>query len=207
MKIVTVSREFGSGGRELGKRLADQLGFAYYDREIITAIAEKSQFHEDYVENVLNQGAFTHFPITYGHTFTYPSPLQQNATKILVAQEEIIRELGAKGKDCVIVGRSADVILAEYDPLNLFVYAEKEAKMRRCRQRAPEGEQLTDRELERRIKQVDNSRARYRQLLTSKRWGRKESYHLMINTTDLSIKEMTPWIAEFARHWFERDGK
>lgn len=207
MKIITVSREFGSGGRELGKRLADELGFAYYDREILTAIAESSQLHEEYVETVLEQGTFAHFPITYGHTFSYPSVLQQNATKILVAQENIIKELGAKGEDCIIVGRSADVILAQYQPLNLFVYADKESKMRRCRERTPEGEQLTDRELERKIKQVDKSRAQYRQLLSASKWGHKESYHLCINTTGMSIKKMTPWIAEYARHWFEDAGK
>lgn len=207
MKIITVSREFGSGGRELGKRLADNLGCAYYDREIISAIAEKSQLHEKYVENVLDQGVFSHFTLTFGHTFSYPSVLQQNATKILVAQEQIVKELAQKGEDFVIVGRNADVVLAEYDPLNLFVYATMDSKLRRCRERAPEDERLTDKEMIRRIKQVDTGRAKYRQLLTDSKWGRKESYHLCVNTTDLSIKELTPWIGEYARHWFQRGSK
>ena len=202
MKIVTVSREFGSGGRELGKRLADELGFAYYDREIITAIAEQNQFHEGYVENVLDNGAFSSYPITFGRTFSAPVLLQQNATAILVAQQKILRELAAKGQDCVIVGRCADVILKEYQPLNIFVYADMASKVHRCQERANEGEKLTYKEMEKQIKRVDAGRARYRDLLTDGKWGRKEHYHLCINTTDQNIKALTRWVADYARYWF-----
>ena len=204
MKIVTVSREFGSGGRELGKRLADELGFAYYDREIITAIAEQNQFHEGYVENVLDNGAFSSYPITFGRTFSAPVLLQQNATAILVAQQKILRDLVAKGQDCVIVGRCADVILKEHQPLNLFVYADMDSKVHRCQERANEGEKLTYKEMEKQIKRVENGRARYRELLTDGKWGRKEHYHLCINTTGQNIKGLTRWVADYARYWFSQ---
>ena len=69
MKIITISREFGSGGRELGKRMADVLGWDYYDREIISAIAEKTDLTEEYVENVLNSQAWQSIPLTFGHSF------------------------------------------------------------------------------------------------------------------------------------------
>lgn len=202
MKIITISREFGSGGREVGKRLADELGFAYYDREIVSAIAQKTSMDENYVANALEGGLFRSVPIHFGRTFSYSTTLMTNTANLYVEQHRIIRELAAKG-DCIIVGRAADAILEEYRPFNLFVHADMEAKVQRCRQRAPEGEQLTERELIRHIKKVDAERARYHELFSDTRWGRKESYHLCVNTTGVEIKKLVPTIAQYARVWLE----
>ncbi len=204
MKIITISREFGSGGRELGKRLADELDFEYCDREIITAIAQKHSMNESYVESLLENGIPKSFPITFGRTLSFPDATQQNYTKLLVAQQEFISDLAKKGKDFIIVGRAADVILEDYNPLNLFVYAQMDSKLERCKKRASKnGEKISDRELVRRIKKVDTSRAINRQLLADGGWGDKESYHLCINTTGKEIKKLVPAVADFARRWFE----
>lgn len=201
-KIITISREFGSGGRELGKRLADELGFEYYDREILEQVAKESQLDESYIENVLD-GAFSlSVPVTFGRTFLYTDALQQNVTKLLVAEEKIIKALAEKGTDMVIVGRSADVILSKYKPLNIFVYADAESKIARCRWRAPKNEGLSDKELARKIKQVDSGRARQRRLITDKEWGKKINYHLCINTTDVVIKTLVPSLAGYVRAYF-----
>ena len=69
-KIITISREFGSGGRELAKRLADELGYNYYDKEIITKIAQESDLNENYVQNVLNNDIITQFNFTFAHSFS-----------------------------------------------------------------------------------------------------------------------------------------
>ena len=200
MKIITISREFGSGGRELGKRLADILGYAYYDREIIAAIAENKELDEGYVENVLEKGLLNSYPLKYGRTFSSASVMaQKNMTKILVEQQKIIKDIALKG-NCIIVGRSANVILREYTPLNLFVYADMESKIERCRKYADEEEKLNEKELIRKIKQVDKGRARHHELLTNMRWGNKEGYDLCINTTALEIKELAPVIAEYAKY-------
>lgn len=204
MKIITISREFGSGGRELGKRLADVLGFAYYDREIITAVAQKISLDEDYVEKTLENGIPRSFSFSFGRTFSFPDVAQQNYTKLLIAQQQFISDIAKKGENFVIVGRGADVILEDYEPLNIFIYAQMESKIKRCRERAPEEESLTDRELSRKIKQVDSGRAVHRQLLTKDGWGEKESYHLCINTTDTSIKSLIPSVAAFANSWFDK---
>lgn len=201
-KIITISREFGSGGRELGKRLADELGFDYYDREILEQVAKESELDEAYAEKVLDGSFSLGFPVTFGRTFLYTDILQQDATKLLVAEEKIIRSLAKKGKDMVIVGRGADIILRDYKPLNLFVYADIDSKIARCRWRAPKNEALTDKELARKIKQVDTGRARQRKLLTDKDWGEKESYHLCINTTGTNIKSLVSCVAEFAKCYF-----
>lgn len=203
MKIITVSREFGSGGREVGKRLADILGFRYYDKEIITAVAEKSNFDENYVETVLEKGIPRSFPITFARTFSFTDSAQENYTKLLLTQQQIIKDIAKKGEDFVIVGRASDVILEEYNPLNLFVYADKQSKIERCKKRAPDGEKLTDKELARQIKQVDLGRAVNRQLLADDHWGEKESYHLCVNTTGMDIKTLTDAVAEFAKAWFK----
>ncbi len=201
-KIITISREFGSGGRELGKRLADELGFDYYDREILEQVAKESELDEAYAEKILDGSFSLGFPVTFGRTFLYTDILQQDATKLLVAEEKIIRSLAKKGRDMVIVGRGADVILRDYKPLNIFVCADIDSKITRCRWRAPKNEALTDKELARKIKQVDTGRARQRRLLTDKEWGKKENYHLCINTTGTNIKSLVPCVAAFAKCYF-----
>lgn len=201
-KIITISREFGSGGRELGKRLADELGFEYYDREILDKVAEESQMDAGYVENVLNGNFSVSFPVTFGRTFFYTDVLQQNATNLIVAEQKIIKALAEKGNDMVIVGRSADILLKDYKPLNIFVYSDMESKIKRCRWRAPKNEQLSDRELAKKITQVDVGRSKQRKLLTDSDWGKKESYHLCINTTGQNIKNLVLPLAEFAKRYF-----
>ena len=195
MRIITISREFGSGGRELGKRLADALGFAYYDREIVSSIAEKCNLDEGYVENVLRKGLTINVPVTFGHTFYfYSDPTSENELKVLNMQQQIIKELAQRG-DCVMVGRSSGIILEKYNPLRLFVYADMEWKVKRCRERASADEHLTDRELEKKIRQIDAGRARHQKLLTDRKWGDREGYDLCINTTRTVIKDIVPAIA------------
>ena len=205
MKIITISREFGSGGRELGKRLADALGFSYYDKEIISAIAKESNFDEQYVEETLLRGLTPNYTLTFGHTFAFgPDPIMQNELKILNLQQEIIKELAKKG-DCVMVGRTSGSVLEEdYDPLKIFVYADLASKLDRCRSRADAGEHLTDRELEKKIRQIDEGRARHQRLFTDKKWGARENYHLCINTTGLEIKSIVPAVRDYALTWFDQ---
>lgn len=204
MRIITISREFGSGGRELGKRLADALGFAYYDREIVSSIAEKCNLDEGYVENVLRKGLTINVPVTFGHTFYfYSDPTSENELKVLNTQQQIIKELALRG-DCVMVGRSSGIILEKYNPLRLFVYADMEWKVKRCRERASADEHLTDRELEKKIRQIDAGRARHQKLLTDRKWGDRAGYDLCINTTNLEIKKIIPGLKEMALCWFDQ---
>lgn len=205
MKIITISREFGSGGRELGKRLADALGFDYYDREIITAIAENSGMDEGYVTKMLEEHGWRDVPLTFRHSFTPALSPHTVRTDLLLEQTKVIREIAKAGKDCVIVGRNADVLLREYRPFNLFVCADMEAKIRRCQERGAPDEKLTLKELERKIRSIDKNRARTRDIITGSRWGERGSYHLIVNTTGWEIKELTPAAAEFAVRWFGRE--
>ncbi len=202
MNIITISREFGSGGRELGKRIADTLGYAYYDREIITAIAEKHKMNEHYVESVLESGFPMSFSITYGKTFSYTDVTGQNAIDLLTSQCAFLKEVATK-ENCVIVGRSANIILEDYKPLNIFVYSDTESKIKRCRARAKDDEYMTDNEMKRKFKQIDAGRAKHQRFLSDTKWGDKSGYHMCINTSGLVVKNIAPVVADFAKHYFE----
>ena len=200
-RIVTVGREFGSGGREFGKRLAERLGIAYYDNEIVTAISKKTELAESYVNQVLNNGPSVFFPITVGRTF-YPQvdPAMDINNAIYLEQSNIIREIAEKS-DCVIVGRCADFILREQKPFRVFVYAEMESKLARCRAKAPEDEHLSDRELGKRIHKIDKQRANYYQFYTGQNWGDWLNYDLCINTSNAPIKGIVEAVAHMLEEW------
>ena len=128
--------------------------------------------------------------------------VQSGKVELLLRQKDVIEEIAERGKDCVIVGRNADVILEKYRPFNIFVCAQTGAKIRRCRERAPEGENLTDRELVRKMKQIDKMRSQTRAVMSGSEWGQRNAYHLTVNTTDWNIKDIVPAIARFANIWF-----
>ena len=200
-RIITVSREFGSGGRELGKRLAEELGIAYYDREIVTAIAQHAELAEEYVGQILESRIQTYYPITIASSFAAMPPtdtMHYVNRSIYAAQNEIIEKLGSES-DCVIVGRCADYILEEHRPFNLFVYADMPSKMARCRAKGGEHSQMTDKELQKNILAIDKARAQYYRFYTGRTWGDRYNYDLCINTSNLDLKEAAKAIAEVVR--------
>lgn len=205
MRIITISREFGSGGRELGKRLADLLGYDYYDSEIISMVAKNCGMDPEYVEKALGNHGWQNQAISFRGTLNSAAYRQSSQVQLLLQQKKVIEDIGAMGKNCILVGRNADVLLKDLHPFTLFVCAETEAKMRRCRERALEGEQLSDRELLRKMKQIDKVRMQTREILSGAPWGQRDAYHMIVNTTQWNIKELTPAVGEFARRWFERD--
>ena len=204
IKIITISREFGSGGRELGKRLADLLGWDYYDKEIITAIAENKNLDEGYVSRMLENHGWKNVPLSFRSSFAATAPSMQTA--LLVEQKQVIENIAKQGKDFVIVGRNADVILQEYQPFSVFVCADMKERVRRCIEYAPENEKLTGKEIEKKIRSIDKNRFHAREILTESKWGDKTAYQLVINTTDWDLKELTMAVKTFADCWFHRKG-
>ncbi len=204
MNIITISREFGSGGRELGKRLADILGYDYYDREIIAAIAENKGLDEGYVEEMLSNHIWRNISLTYAHSFALPSMIQDQQISLMIEQTNVIKEITKAGKNCIIVGRNADVISEEYSPFNIFVCADMEAKIDRCLERAESSERLTRKEVEQTIRRIDKNRARTRQIVSDTKWGDRSAYHLIVNTTDWNIKELAPVVADYVKAWLNR---
>ena len=204
MRIITISREFGSGGRELGKRLADLTGFDYYDSEIISAVAKNSGMDKHYVENALTNHGWQNHSITFRGTLGSSAYIQSSKINLLLEQKKVIEQIATFGKDCIIVGRNADVILQAYKPFNIFVCADTNAKIKRCMERSSNGENLTEKELFRKMKQIDKVRSQTREIIGGTTFGQRDAYHLTVNTSDWEIKELVPAVADFAERWFGR---
>lgn len=197
MKIViTIGREFGSGGREFGRRLAEELGIEYYDKEIIQEISEHTDFSIEYIQNIVEAKPHQLYPITVGQSFTYLDSHYVNQMQtVYQAQSEIIKNLATKSS-CVIVGRCADYILRDIHPYRIFIYADMESKIKRCQERSSNKGEFSEKELEKYINKIDKGRAKYYAYYTGRTWKEKENYDLCINTSNTSIKEIVPLIAK-----------
>lgn len=204
MKVITISREFGSGGRELGRRLAEIMKFDYYDSEIISAVSKNSGLDVHYVERKLGSGGWQDFPVTFQKTLCSTNYVRSSKVNLLLQQKKVIEEIAALGKDCIIVGRNADVILEKYHPFNIFVCADTQAKVKRCMERACEGENMTSKELIKKMKQIDKMRSQTREILSGSSWGQREAYHLTVNTSSWDMKDLASAVADFANRWFTR---
>lgn len=199
MRLITISREFGSGGKEFGSLLAKELGLSYYDREIITKVAEETQLDEDYIEAVTEKKKAAHLLLPF-ENYTGVDPYE---TIVLQAQRKVLLDIAAKDEDCVIIGRSAEVILQDYAPFMIFVYADIGARAARIRERDEEAAAMKEKELLKQIRKVDKVRAGYYGLVSGDDWGDKENYDLCINTTGKDLRKLVAPIAEYTRVWFE----
>lgn len=201
-KIITVGREFGSGGRELGRRIAEILQIAYYDQEIVTEISARTKLSEEYVERITEDRPHITYPIHTGmsfHTAYYYTEFDRCLT-VFAEQHNIIKEL-AERSDCVIVGRCADYILKEKDPFRIFVYADTESKLKRCRDRSPDDENMSDSKMKRNIRSIDKGRERYYNYFSRQKWGDRENYDLLINTSGKDIRQISEATAEYLKSY------
>ena len=194
-RIITLGREFGSGGRELGRRLAEELKIEYYDREIIEQIAQHTSFSEEYIHQVVEGHNHRLYPITVNHSIFAGDHQAKLLQSVFQAQQKTLREL-AELSDCVIVGRCADYLLRDYAPYRIFVYADMASRVERCMARSEGAEQFTAQEIEKHIRRIDRQRARYYREHTGQIWGNKEFYDLCINTTGKNIKALVPHVAK-----------
>ena len=200
--IITVDREFGSGGRELGKRLSDALEIPCYDQEIIEMIAEEQGFDKDYISRVSEKSIKAAYPMTIGRRFSYtPNSATMQIIEVVAAQRKIIENFARQG-NCIIIGRCADIILKDDNPFNIFVYADKESKIKRCMERASADEKLTVAKLKQKMTQIDKERAKHRTLYTNDKWGDTGCYHLCVNTSGVEIKKLVPGLAVYVQNWF-----
>ena len=178
-RIITISREFGSGGRTIGKRTAEALRIPCYDRELIQKLAVKSGFSEVYIEDTGESApggflasAFSH---RYGET--------NNADYLWKVQYQVITELAEQGP-CVIVGRCADYILQDKaDCLRVFIHADMKFRAERI------VKEYGEREIspEQRLREKDKRRAAYHRFYTDMKWGHAQNYDLTLNSGTLGI--------------------
>lgn len=186
-KIITVSRQFGSGGRTIGKELADKLGIPCYDAEIIDKTAEKTKLAPDYIKEQGEYAVSSLFGMMCGRDYNGHS-FQDDVWN---AQRSIILELAENGP-CVIVGRCADYILREReDCLKVFVHADLEARAKRI------VEVYGERQLPpvKRLKDKDKRRSSYYHFYTDSDWGDMKNYDLTLNSGTLGIDNCVNIIA------------
>jgi cytidylate kinase len=195
-KIITVSREFGSGGRSIAKLTAEKLGYDYYDSELVERVAKETGFAQDYIADA---GEYAPGKSILSYAFSSGSPhvgTTMNATDYLWATQcRIITELAEKG-NCVIVGRCADYILRDRDDcLNVFIHADKEYKAKRI----VELYGVTDKSPEKRLADKDGKRRVNYKYFTGREWGVPENYHICLNSSYFGHDKSAEIIAELAK--------
>ena len=195
-KIITISREFGSGGRSIGRIVADKLGYDYYDSELARRVAEETGFSAEYIADA-GEYAPGKSMLSYAlASSTLHSGNSMSATDYLWATQcRIIKELADKG-NCVIVGRCADYILGDRDDcLNVFIYADKDYKAKRI----VELYGVTDKSPEKRLNDKDSKRKVNYKYFTGREWGKPENYHISLNSAYFGQEECAEIIAELAK--------
>lgn len=190
-RIITISRQFGSGGRTIGKMLGEKLGIRCYDQEMIGKIAEESGFAEDYIKK---EGEYASGGWLAG-LFSSRAYGATNQDLIWQMQNRIITELAEK-ESCIIVGRCADYILRDKaDCLRVFIYADMQYRADRIVRVYGEREESP----EQRLKDKDKSRAAYYRFYTDMKWGYAPNYHISLDSSRWGIEKCVDIIAELYR--------
>ncbi len=201
---ITIARQYGSGGREIGEKAAKLLGFKIYDKELITMAAKDGKLDEDILaeadEKAANSLLYTLAmgSNVYGlaHTFGFNVPIND---QLFVLQSNAIKE-AANQDNAVFIGRCADYVLRDKKKLvRIFIYSNTEARKSRIAQRHPELKPGAVIDL---MSKTDKRRASYYNFYTGKKWGKYENYDLAINSASFGIDACAKAIADFVKEKF-----
>lgn len=187
--IITIGRQFGSAGHEIGERLAKHYGIKFYDKDLLTRAAKESGFCEEMIkihdERPTNSFLYNLVMDTYSFGYNSSSfvdmPISQ---KVFLAQFDTIKKIADEGP-CVIVGRCADYALADYkNCINIFIHANEENKIKRVMEKFD----LTEQKAKDMMIKKDKQRQSYYNYYSSKKWGRSDNYDISINSSKLGIE-------------------
>lgn len=194
--IITIAREYGSGGHEIGEKIAKDLGIDFYDNQLIQLAAQVSNLSETEVkqhEQNINPNLLLRMI-----TQDYEAPIERSLSPgdaLFVATSKVVREIAAKG-DCVIVGRCSDWILRDYpNCINLFVHADKEYKVRRAISQYG----LTEAEAPQKVEQTNRNRAAHYEHYTGKHWTDSRNYHLVCDSSRIAPEQFCSMVEELYR--------
>lgn len=176
--IITLSREFGSRGRYIGELLGAKLGYKVYDREISMRVAELSKLDPDFIEQ---QGERAASKSVFSFAFAGRTMDGQSVDDVVFnAQQQVIRGIAEEG-DCIIIGRNSDYILRDYEnAFHVFIYGDEPEKIQYCKDFC---DARTDKEAIAMMKEMDKKRALNYQYYTDQKWGSKENYDLLLNSS------------------------
>ena len=194
--IITIARQYGSGGREVGMKLSEKLGIPFYNRELITMSVEKSGMSHDVLADVDEKAANSLlYTLAVGSSMMHTS-LPHNIPindKLFLLQCEVIRELADKGP-CIIVGRCGDYVLQKYtNCIKTFIYADFDDRVKRISERNDVDESKA-RDL---VIKTDKRRANYYNYYSGQKWGKLENYNLALNTSVIGIDGAVDVLANY----------
>lgn len=199
--IITIARQYGSGGHDIGEKLAEELKIPFYDKELLERAAKDSGFcqeiFENYDEKPTNSFLYSLVMDTYsmGHSTAAFAEMPLNH-KIFLAQFNAIKDIAKEGP-CVIVGRCADYALADFpNVVNVYLYADMQSRIARIARR----HDVTDAKAKDLIQKTDKGRASYYNYYTNKKWGEATGYDLCLNTASLGIDGSIHMIWEFVAY-------
>ncbi len=204
--IITIGRQFGSGGREIGEKLAAHLGIKCYDKELLSLAAKESGYCEEMIKNhderPTNSFLYNLVMDTYSFGYNASSFVDMPIShKVFLAQFDTIKKL-ADEESCIIVGRCADYALAEYkNSIHLFIYGEEECRIKRIMEKY----QLTEAKAREMMLKKDKQRQSYYNYYSSKKWGRADSYDLCINSSVLGIDGTVKLILQYIDDFNKRE--
>lgn len=204
--VITVGRSFGSGGRILGRLIADKLGIDFYDKELLLKAAEKSGMSPEYFErNDERVPRFFSGLFSFSHGYSpmgyFAGPSSISSDGIYQAQSDFIHEIADAGP-CVIVGRTADYVLRDVDNvINIFVHAPMDNCVRRILDRA---DSLTAEDARNLAERTNKVRAAFYNFYTDKKWGAAESYDLCIDSSRMALDESADFVIDYLRRCLAR---
>ena len=191
-RIITIGRQFGSNGRNIGRAVAEKLGVNFYDKELLKLAAEKSGVCEELLQNLDEKPnkSFLYSVVMDPYAFAYSynnSGYNMNISQqAFQATFDTIKSI-ADRESCVIVGRCSDYILRDNpDLFSVFIYAPLETRIKTVMERFPD---LSENKAKDQINKEDKARASYYNYYSSKKWGRMESYHLCLDSSRLSVDD------------------
>lgn len=189
-KIITIGRQFGSGGRKIGYLLSQKLDFDFYDKELINMASKESGLQNDYFEKPENKSFFSYISNVFDTGFSSNYLSSENLFKL---QSEIIKE-AADTSSSVFVGRCADYILRDFpNAFNIFIYSDEKDRIQTIADR----KSCSLEKAKEIMHLVDKRRKEYYNFYSNKNWGRATSYHLCINSSVLGIEKTTDLLIDF----------
>ncbi len=197
--IITIGRQYGSGGREIGEKLAQKLGIPYFDKELLARAAKESGFCEEMIKNHDERptNSFLYNMVMDAYTFGYNTtfvdvPISQ---KVFLAQFDAVKKIADEGA-CVIVGRCADYALSQYpNCLNVFIFGKQDAKAKRISEKY----QVSIPEAKDMCAKFDKQRQNYYNYYSDKKWGHADSYDLCIDSGKLGVDGTVDFIADYVK--------
>lgn len=192
-KIITISREYGSGGKYIGELVASKLGIPFYDKEIIQKIADETGFAPEYIANSAEYAPSKSF---FAYALSSRNQIGESVEdQINRVQRGIILDIAEKG-DCVIVGRSADHVLkGKHDTIDVFIHGDTPAKKERvCKYRG-----VKPAEAEKLMRDIDKKRSINYKYYTGETWGEAKNYTITLNSTRIGVENCADIIAGLYR--------